>query len=238
MENAFVEDVEPLPSIDDTRSDLYLVVRRQINGVTKRYIEILAPFFQVSDPDTTNVGGAWYLDCALRYQGPAVNVISGLGHLEGEVVGVFADGAMQSAKIVANASIPLDGPASDVLVGKRITYRIRDLPRDLALPTGSSRGKAKRASHIMVDVMDSAGGKVRVTHPVEGRYEAPDDTPFDDLVETGADDYNAPVKLFTGQIPVTVTSGAAREAVVDITGNDALPFTLRAITPDYLVEED
>jgi hypothetical protein len=238
MQNGYVEDIAVIPALDDGRTELYLWVRRTINGATKRYIELLQPFFEPVDKANPTAAGAWFLDCALRYSGPPVSTISGLGHLENEVVGVFADGAMQQTKRVTGGSIPLDRAASDVVVGIPIVAHLRDLPRSLQIGGGSTRGKKQRANTIIVDVLNSAAGTARVTHPKQDRNSGPDDTPFDDLIETGADAYGLPIKLFTGQIELTVSSEGATSAVVEIITNSAMPMSVRAIVPDLIVEGD
>jgi hypothetical protein len=125
-----------------------------------------------------------------------------------------------------------------VVVGIPIVAHLRDLPRSLQIGGGSTRGKKQRANTIIVDVLNSAAGTARVTHPKQDRNSGPDDTPFDDLIETGADAYGMPIKLFTGQIELTVSSEGATSAVVEIITNSAMPMSVRAIVPDLIVEGD
>ncbi|WP_407160841.1 hypothetical protein [Bradyrhizobium sp. STM 3557] len=238
MVNAFVEDIAALPSLDGGRVDVYLIVRRVINGQTRRYIELMQPFFQPVDPANPTADGAWFVDCGLSYSGAPVTTITGLDHLEGETVAVFADGAMQQRKKVVGGSIMLDRAASSVVAGEPISWRVTDLPRSLQIPGGSSRGKMQRANTVIVDVLNAASGEVRLTYPKDNRNAGDDDTPFDDLIETGADDYGAAVKLFTGEILMQVTGTSSRSVVTELKGDDAMPITLRAIVPDVIEEAD
>lgn len=247
LTNGFVEDIAAIPALDGGRSEVYLWIRRTINGVTRRYIELLQPFFQPIDASAPTAEGAWLVDCGLRYHGPPPPelTITGLEYLENEIVAVFVDGAMQSRKRVVGGSIELDagsvdlaGGDIDVLVGLPIVARLKDLPRSLAIGGGSTRGKPQRANTVIVDVLNSGGGQVRMTHPKAERYDDADDTPFDDLIETGGDMYGAPIKLFTGQIPLSVSDDGAASAVVEIVCDDAMPCTVRAIVPDLIVEGD
>lgn len=238
MQNGFVEDIAALPALDDGRTDIYLIVRRTINGQTRRFVELLQPFFEPVDPNNPTAEGAWFVDCGLSYNGPPTMRVSGLKHLENQVVAVFANGAMQQRKRVVNAAVDLDAEASNVVIGIPIKGRVLDLPRSLQLGGGSTRGKQQRANTLVVDVLNTAGGMVRMTHPKQERNSDDVDVPFDDLVETGADDYGDPIKLFTGQIPLTVTDEGASSAVVEIVCDDAMPFSLRAIVPDLIVEGD
>jgi hypothetical protein len=81
-----VENVAVLPQagIEDL---VYFVVRRTINGVTRRFIERLAP-------RTNCVGGAinQQLDCHVVYQGSAVSTIQ-VPQLPNTLCSVWADGA-------------------------------------------------------------------------------------------------------------------------------------------------
>jgi hypothetical protein len=80
-----IENVAVLPqdAIDDL---VYFVVKRTINGITRRFIERLAP-------RENCVGGAinQQLDCHVVYQGPPVPAIA-LQHLPNTLISVWADG--------------------------------------------------------------------------------------------------------------------------------------------------
>jgi len=81
-----IENVAVLPQ-DGLEDLVYFVVNRTINGVTRRFIERLAP-------RTNCVGGAinQQLDCHVVYQGTPVSTIQ-LPQLPNTLVSVWADGA-------------------------------------------------------------------------------------------------------------------------------------------------
>lgn len=84
-----IEDVVVLPGASGAEEDqVYYVVNRTIGGATKRFLERWAL-------ESECVGGSLnkQADSFITYSGTAVNTISGLGHLEGEEVVVWADGA-------------------------------------------------------------------------------------------------------------------------------------------------
>jgi hypothetical protein len=101
-----------IPATSGGVDQIYMIVRRTINGSTMRYVEQLGDFFEPADPDAPTALGAWFLDCALYYEGAPIKTLTSLVHLEGQEVGVFADGAMQSRKTVAGGTIVLDRAAS------------------------------------------------------------------------------------------------------------------------------
>jgi hypothetical protein len=138
--NAFIEDIEVIPATSGGVDQIYMIVRRTINGSTMRYVEQLGDrFFEPEDPDAPTALGAWFLDCALYYEGAPIKTLTSLIHLEGQEVGVFADGAMQSRKTVSGGTIVLDRAASKILVGIPVTARIKDLPRNVNAHLRSQR---------------------------------------------------------------------------------------------------
>ena len=95
---AVVDSVAVIPT-DDTEYQTWIIVKRTIDGTTKRYVEYLNEL----DFDETDNTSFNFLDSALSYSGSAATTISGLSHLEGQVVAILADGATHPNKTV-NAS--------------------------------------------------------------------------------------------------------------------------------------
>jgi hypothetical protein len=222
--NGLVEDVCVSPKADGTADVVTVIVQRQINGATRRYVEEFAPFFQPLSGQNPTAAGAWFLDCALSRTGAPVSTIGNLSHLEGQTVGVFADGAMQSQKVVAAGSINLDQPAGDVLVGIPQHWHARLLPIDPQLPQGSGKGAAKFADHVLVEFAKSMGGQIRINA-------ADDEEAWENIFETGAADYGDPLKVYTGRQEVDLGSNSEITLDVELRGLEALPFTLSGVTP-------
>lgn len=109
-----IENVAVLPQA--APEDLvYFVVNRTINGVTRRFIERLAP-------RTNCVGGAinQQLDCHVVYQGAPVTSIS-LAQLPNTLVSVWADGAAIGTGTTNAAGVlsplPDGNPHSNIVAG-------------------------------------------------------------------------------------------------------------------------
>jgi hypothetical protein len=81
---------------DDSEYQVWVIIKRTIDGATRRYVEILNNF----DFDETDNTSFNFLDTQLAYSGSAVTTISGLDHLEGQTVSVLADGATHPDKTV------------------------------------------------------------------------------------------------------------------------------------------
>ena len=122
--SGFVEDVVILPAIAGTLDDqVYYVVRRTINGATVRYLEKWAQEIDCrGDKQLCKLA-----DAHITYSGAATAVITGLSHLEGQPVVVWADGAdvgtddtvvpWAQRYTVSGGQITLATAASNVVVG-------------------------------------------------------------------------------------------------------------------------
>jgi hypothetical protein len=64
--DAIVESCAVIPSADGTRDEVWLIVRRYINGATHRYIEYMGQFFD----DTVDQKDAYFVDGGLTYDNP------------------------------------------------------------------------------------------------------------------------------------------------------------------------
>lgn len=108
-----VEDVTVLPDSDEDH--VYFVVQRDIDGGTVQYLEKMAHFSE-------SIGGtvSKTFDSFETYTSPGTT-ITGLSHLEGETVGVWADGQDRGDFTVTGGQITVPSSWTDVLVGLRYT---------------------------------------------------------------------------------------------------------------------
>lgn len=90
-----------------------------------------------------------------------ISSISGLDHLEGQIVTILADGSVQPQKTVTNGKITLDSPASKVTVGLPYASRLQTLDIDTGEPT--IQGKRKKISALTVRVAYTRGIKMGST---------------------------------------------------------------------------
>ncbi|MCD0419480.1 hypothetical protein LOC51_19875 [Rubrivivax sp. JA1024] len=223
--NMFVEHMCCVPSVSSGSDQVYLIVRRTINGQTRRFVEQFADYFAPVDPTLPTAAGAWFVDCGLRITGSKLTQITQLGHLEGETVAVLADGAMQTRKVVTNGTIQLDRPSDDVIVGLPIRGYIRDLPRNFNTQAGGTADLQKTIHEAAVHVMHAGGGRVRV-------YNSEEDNPelWEPLIETGTS-WGAWPDLFSGKKRLTVEGNLLPEAQLEFECDDALPSTVLALLP-------
>ncbi|MDI9684312.1 hypothetical protein [Burkholderia cenocepacia] len=154
--NGFVECVASMPAPDGASDDLWVIVRRQINGQTVRYVEYLNPSLQDDDAQSS----AFYVDAGITYSGAPTTEVAGLAHLEGQTVAVLTDGAVHPSRTVAGGSIALEWPASVVHIGVPTKCRIQTMQLNAGAANGTAQGKTKRVSNIVTRFSRSQGGAV------------------------------------------------------------------------------
>jgi hypothetical protein len=218
----FVESIATIPSPDNSHDQLWLAVRRTVNGQTVRFIERLERWWQEGDalPD------AFFVDCGLRYSGAPATTIGGLGHLAGETVWVLADGAAHPDREVSpSGTITLQRAASKVAVGLPFTARITTMQLNPQAPEGSSQSKIKRVVKVAFRFLETLG--VRFGAPT-GRK---DNIEF----RTSAMVMDGPPELFSGDEMRGFPGGFERDARMTIESFQPLPFTLLSMAPRMLV---
>lgn len=152
-----IESIAVIPSPDGTVDDLWMIVRRTINGAMLRSVEYLAQPFQPASP--TDKADMAFVDAALSYSGPATSTLSGLSHLEGKTVKVIANGALHPDRVVSGGAVTLDSPATQAWIGLLYTSRLRELRLEGGAVV-TAQGKTKRVSRLTVRVLNGLGGQV------------------------------------------------------------------------------
>ncbi|MCP4991634.1 MAG: hypothetical protein GY928_37915, partial [Colwellia sp.] len=141
-------EVESAASIlEDGRSAVYLIVKRNINGTEVRHIERMEPREETATED------AFFVDSGLTYDGAPATIISGLDHLEGEEVAILSDGYTVPDQVVTSGSITLDVAASKVHVGLRYTPAIETL--DIDTPSESVKAQNISVSKVTIELEKS-----------------------------------------------------------------------------------
>ena len=141
---------EQVAVINDGNADqVWTVIKRTINGATKRYIEVFDDGAGLSSTDG-------FSDSFLTYSGAETSTLTGLDHLEGETVQVKVNGAAHADKTVSSGEISLDLPATSATVGLQYTTTIETLDENLEVGGGSFLGQAVRWVEPKLHVYRSA----------------------------------------------------------------------------------
>jgi len=221
-------EVESLATIPGTGYDeLWAVIKRTVNGVTVRYVEMLEDVFDDSAADyITNKGlNAFFVDSGITYNGASTSTITGLSHLEGETVAILADGNIQTSKVVASGQITLSAAATVVHAGLAYTGILQPMRLEAAMRDGTAQGRLKKIHEVNVRVYRSATFKV-------GRDESNLDVLVDrDRVIT----LGAPYDLFTGDLPIGYDDRWEKNARIMIVQDKPMPLTVVAIIPEVSI---
>lgn len=218
-----VEAIDCIPHPDGDQDELWLIVRRTINGATKRYVE----FMEVEWTSDDDAEDRFYVDSGLTYDGASATTISGLTHLEGATVDVLVNGAAHPQRTVSGGAITLERAATVVQVGLPAAAKLRLLRQNVPLQTGTSQGKTKRIHSISVRLLDTLGGKIGPSESTMDRIE----------FRSSGDDMNQPPPAFTGdKVDIPFPSGHDTDADVWYVNDQPLPATVVAVMPNLEIE--
>lgn len=221
--DAAVESVATIPSADGTYDELWMTVRRTINGATVRTVEYMTRFPEEDDPQEDD----FFVDCGLRYSGSAADEMTGLWHLNGETVAILADGAAHPNATVVNGKVTLDRNVTKAAIGLACPARGQTLRIEAGAADGTAQGKTKRIHRVVFRVQRSAGFKV-------GRdFDNLDSIPF----RTSADDTGTAVPLFSGDKEVSWEPGYDKEGYICWKQDQPLPLTIVAIMPQVVTQD-
>ena len=215
--NAVCESVAVIPT-DDTEYEVYVIIKRTINGATRRFVEYINNFdFTETDNTTFN-----FLDSALAYSGSAVTTISGLDHLEGQTVSVLANGATHPDKTVSSGSITLDRSSTNVKVGLSYSSILQTMRLDAGSQNGTSQGKTKRIYEITIRLYESVG--VEVGESLDNMERIP--------FRTSSDPMDQGIPPFTGDKAVEFRGNYDTDGFIFVRQTQPLPLTILSLYPE------
>ena len=210
------ESIAVIPT-DDTEYQVWVIVKRTVNGITKRYVEYLNVLdFNEKDNTTFN-----FLDSALSYSGVPVTTLSGLDHLEGQVVSILTDGATHPNKTVSAGAISLDRSAKNVKVGLAYTSLLKTMRLNAGSQNGTSQGKTKRIYDITVRMFETIG--VEVGSNLSDLERIPFRSSID-LMDEG-------IPPFTGDKEVEFRGNYETDGFIFVRQTQPLPFTILSLYP-------
>ena len=220
--NAVCESVEVLPT-DSSEYQVWVIVKRTINGVTKRYVEYLHNL----DFDETDDTSFNYLDSQLAYDGSATTTISGLGHLEGEEVSVLANGATHPNKTVSSGAITLDRSSTKVKVGLPYVSLLQTMRIDAGSQNGTSQSKTKRIYEITARLYESIG--IEIGPDLDNMERIP--------FRSSANNMNSGVNVFTGDKDIEFRGNYETDGFIFVRQNQPLPLTVLSLYPRLVTND-
>ena len=205
---AIAESVAVIPSADGLADELWVSVKRTINGSTVRYVEYLDPTI--------------FVDSGLKYSGVSATAFSGLGHLEGQSVQILGDNAVYPNKIVTSGSVSLSAGVTTAYIGLPYPTEIVTLPPEVPQKDGASFGKKKSWSRVILNLYQTLGISVNGNQLI---------------LRTGGDPMDSPPPTFTGQHDVTNLGWKESDSSLTIKQEQPLGMTLISLTGELNVSD-
>jgi len=188
-----------------TENQIWLIVRRRINGNIVQYVEYLDPLIKLD----SGLSGV--------VNGDSTN-ITGLDHLEGEEVQILIGDAVYPNQTVTNGKINVNLPSNtsykSIEIGLGYTSRIKTMRIEAGSQAGTAQGRKKRYNEVMVRL-----------HKTVGIIINGDQLPF----RTSSTPMGQNIPEFTGDKRV-INLGWDRDGQIEIKQEQPLPMTVLGIT--------
>lgn len=211
---------ESVCSISEGGEDvLYVIVKRTINGSTKRFIE------RFDTRVVTDITDAFFVDCGITVtNSPASATVAGLDHLEGMEVSILADGLVHPSLTVTSGAVTLQYAAEKIQVG--LPY-ICDLE---TLPLAPSSAETVRGNYKLVTVLRA------VVNETRSLWAGPDATKlYEAKTRTVADGFTTPPNLVTGVVEIRLNSTWERNGTTLIRHTEPTPIGILALMPEVTI---
>ena len=216
--NGIVESIAVISAPDKTRDELWMIVRRTIGGVTKRYVEYMDREYV----DGNTQASAFYVDSGVTYDSTPTTTISGLTWLAGQTVQVLADGAAHPNITISSGGVAtMRRSASKVQIGFGYTSTLQTNRIEAGAGDGTAQGKTKRINKVVIRFYNTLGA-----------YAGPDENSLDEVqFREGSDPMDQAPPLFTGDKLIEWPSGYDFDGYVMVKQTQPLPMTVVALMP-------
>lgn len=203
--------------------DVWLVVKRTINGETVRYLETMQPAFEYGVLED-----AFQVDCGLTYEGVAVGTFTA-PHLGNCIVDILANGVVYKglqADGDGTAVLPDVGLATKAHMGLPLTSRADSLELDVGGKDGSIRGRRKRIVAVHLSLFETDLTGLEISSVIKGRWEK---AKLPSIV-VGV---NSTASLYTGNVRIPIDDSWDGQGRFSIRHSNPTPCTVRAVTPEF-----
>jgi hypothetical protein len=228
----FVECVQSIPGPD--RTQVWAIVRRTVDGLAERYIEVFDDAFEPLHPSVALPEGmedrpvyGCTVDSGKVFDNAGGMTTVTVAHLVGNKVAVVADGSViwdgysaDSPTVPAGGLVTLPRSAKRVLVGLPFKTRATLLTPEMQTALGSAQGKPARTGEMVLNFLETIGATVENN---EGNNEI---VPFRSFGVGVLD--NMPVP-FTGGKKVNMLGWERGESEITIWQQQPLPLHLLSV---------
>lgn len=241
--NGVVESMAVIPNLSAARDEMWIEVKRLVNLKTVRSVEWVENGMPQIYPlsvlknasllhDDAEMADyvlkmAAYLDGAVLFERELDDdgeELSGLDHLEGEMIALFADGVVLPPQRVVDGKVGIKKTYTRILAG--LPVKSQYVPQNMYIPTENSAGvgQRQRINHVLLTFYLSGGGKL-----------GQDENTLSDILYRSTDAaMDFPQKLFSGNKEVLFngsTSICEQAASIYLENTSPLPMNILAIVP-------
>ena len=174
-----VESVACVGGNPGSSDEVWIVVKRTINGTDRRFVERLDPLHWYK-LETANTPYLVNLDCAKVIE--TTGTLSGLDHLEGQAVTVVLDGTTVETGTISGGSYTPTAAHSVAVVGLPFTPYVEPNDIEVQMQDGESFGRYMRIPRLQCEMWNTGdGGQIRHDGSADWsdvpRVTDPDDSP-------------------------------------------------------------
>ncbi|MFA5217181.1 hypothetical protein, partial [Sulfuricurvum sp.] len=167
-----------------------------------------------------------YVEIPCGYAGQVVSSQPDLSHLEGQMVSIYANGAVLPQQIVDDGTVNVSSTYSLVHIGLPFYSDLETLSVEVQQEEGTVQSKRKKISNVTFSFKDSRGGFI-----------GPDENDLweaftAEAVRQGSGVNIADDDLFTGDIRQPLGGQYGEDGHVFFRQSDPLPVTIGAIIPE------
>lgn len=219
----YFKSICAIPGTDE--DEVWAIVLRDVNGTDTYFVEQFQPRDWGTDPND-----AWYVDCGLKYDSTAVTRVTGMDHLIGETVQIWAGGLIQPDDAVEpNGTISLSTSCATAIAGLGYTAKLETLPLSV---DPQDKAMNKRIKTIAFDFYETGDCKY-------GNGANSDLTSIEFYNNLNDDPNLTSTELYTSTVShkkCTWPYGSMQKQTVYLESSEPVPLTIRSITPELEIK--
>ncbi|MDP9066612.1 MAG: hypothetical protein M3O06_12205 [Pseudomonadota bacterium] len=249
-----VESISVTPAPDGLRDELWMIVKRTVNGQTIRTVEYMAKHYEgpqggyAGDPQSS----AWYVDCGVQQvatpaPGATSTTVTGIpAVLWNQTVGILADGGIQPQGVVSSSgTLTVQGAFTTVTLGFPYQGNLVPMRPEGGADIGTAQGKKKQGATLVVRLVDSAGGivsQLKSSQNAQGSTLITATNTENIRLNDTSTGLDMPPPIQSGDYPVSFphdeqSDQDASDFYILVQQNDPAPMTVAGLFPSYKVEE-
>lgn len=173
---------------------------------------------------TTPMINTWPSESGSWSMTKPINTVTGLDHLNGQMVAILADGNVQPQQLVVDGAVTLQQPATAIVVGLSYKAQMQSLYLDIPENGGTVQTKRKKIPVVTVRVQDSRGLKI-----------GPNFSELQEIKERTTEPMGQAIKAITGDERVLISPNMTTQGQICAQQDQPLPATILGLMPELAI---